>query len=432
MRVHMTLHRRPLAVTLALGLLAAILALAALGGTDSGTAQAAASFAPQCTDPSYPATRDRANPLMLARRPRRGDPLAGAQFFVPGPARGDAAGAIAQLMGYDSGQALGAGLPLGGFSDSESWATFARFAARRLASLPGAVQHKIRLLEKIAREPQAMRISSFSQGGSPAGIYSQTRKLFCTIMRADPHSVPIVSTYFLHPELGGCGTAAQINADRPTFESQVDAMARAIGRRPVALFLELDFVGSSSCMVRSGGLHAWEALGRYVATTFEARPHTVVYLVGGYSDSNNAAYAARLLNAAGIRRIQGFFTNDTHIQWTSHELAYARAIAARTHGAHFVINTAQNGRGPLLNRHPVTEGVEDLCNPPRRGLGIPDTTSPGLDRHLDALAWITPPGNSSGSCNGGPPSGSFWPARAEALAANANLQLGPGYRSKRY
>jgi endoglucanase len=209
-------------------------------------------------------------------------------------------------------------------------------------------------------------------------------------------------------------------------------MARGIGRRPVALFLELDAVGSSSCMRKAGSLPAWESLIRYEALTLEALPHTAVYLEGGYSDSGNAQYAAGLLNHMGIRQVQGFYTNDTHLQWTSHELRYAKAVSRQTAGAHFVINTSSNGRGPVLNPHPRTQGVEDLCNPPGRGLGIPDTTTPGLDRHLDALLWVVPPGNSSGTCNGGTASGTFWLARAEELAANANAQLGPGYASRPY
>ncbi len=94
------------------------------------------------------------------------------------------------------------------------------------------------------------------------------------------------------------------------------------------------------------------------------------------------------------------------------------------------MNTAQNGRGPKLNPHPVRQGIEDLCNPPGRGLGPRDTTHSGFAR-ADALLWTAVPGNSSG-CGGGPPGGVFYPARAIGLAARANEQLGPGYPSRPY
>jgi endoglucanase len=94
------------------------------------------------------------------------------------------------------------------------------------------------------------------------------------------------------------------------------------------------------------------------------------------------------------------------------------------------VNTADNGRGPLLNPHPITQGVEDLCNPPNRGLGPTDTTTTGFGA-ADAFLWTHPPGNSSG-CGGGPPGGVFWVARAVQEAENANNRLGPGFPSQPY
>lgn len=101
------------------------------------------------------------------------------------------------------------------------------------------------------------------------------------------------------------------------------------------------------------------------------------------------------------------------------------------HGAHFIVNTSQNGNGPLLNRHPSTQGIEDLCNPPGRGLGPQPTTHTGFTL-ADAWLWTSPPGNSAGTCNGGPPGGTFWTARAIKLAEQANNRLGPRYPSRPY
>ena len=110
----------------------------------------------------------------------------------------------------------------------------------------------------------------------------------------------------------------------------------------------------------------------------QALPHTVVYIEGGYSDLNTVAYTAKVLNAIGVSKIRGFFTNDTHDNWTSLEVKWATAIAKRTHGAHFIVNTASNGRGALRNHDRADNGNEDLCNPPGRGLGPRDTTNTGF------------------------------------------------------
>jgi endoglucanase len=163
----------------------------------------------------------------------------------------------------------------------------------------------------------------------------------------------------------------------------------------------------------------------------EALPHTVVYIEGGYSDSNSVGYTARILNAIGVNKIRGFFTNDTHENWTINEVRWGEKISKLTHGAHFIVDTAANGNGPKVNRNRVKYGNDDLCNPPDRSLGPMNTTATGSP-DVDAFLWTHPPGNSSGSCAGGPASGTFWAAYAVGLADRAKQQLGPGLPARPY
>ena len=378
-----------------------------------------------CADPAsrYPAHRDPANPLDLPTPPGA-NPLRSAKFFVPGPAKGSAASTIAEMVGDGRG-----------LEDlSETWRQFSYDLhhgplAQRLAGNP-RLAHRVAELSKIAAEPEAQRISSSSSGGGPGAIYAQTTKILCQNLAADPGSIPIFDTYFLHPDLGGCPSSRQIHADMPTFHRRVDEMAAAVGRRPAVFLLELDGLGSTACIAQHGSLPTWEAALRYEVDRMAALPHTVVYLEAGYSDANSVGYTAAALNRIGIGRIRGFFTNDTHLAWTIDEARWATAISRRTHGAHFIVDTAENGRGPLLNKHPVTQGIEDLCNPPGRGLGPKDTTDTGF-RYADAWMWTHPPGNSSG-CGGGPPAGVFWPAKAIGDAERANQRLGPTFPGRPY
>ena len=46
-------------------------------------------------------------------------------------------------------------------------------------------------------------------------------------------------------------------------------------------------------------------------------PHAVVYVDAGAADAHNPRYIARLLRRVGVGRIQGFFTNATHQDWTA-------------------------------------------------------------------------------------------------------------------
>lgn len=375
--------------------------------------------AQQCSDP-HPATRVPGNPLDLPHAPGR-DPLNGARFFVPGPAHGAAAQTIARLVGAS-------------VSADETWAQFRHqlpqgSLAAKLRPHRG-LAHEVAELSKIAGQPEAQRFSSYAGGGDPGATFAQVQKIFCTNLASDPRSIPIITTYFMHADLGSCPTPAQVRADQPVFHRRVDEMAAATARRPAVFLLEIDALGTSSCVTRMGSMPEWENDLRYEIGEIAALPHTVVYVEAGYSDSNSIRYAAKILNAIGIRRIRGFFTNDTHLNWTINEVRWATAISKLTHGAHFIVNTADNGRGPLLNPHPRTRGIENLCNPPGRGLGPMNTTQTGYQL-ADAWLWAHPPGNSSG-CGGGPPGGTFWPQKAVGLAERANQRLGPRFPSRPY
>ncbi len=411
---------RALGRSLALVLTLVATAAAVLAGSASAHHTRVRALGAQGCADTAPATRDPSNPLDLPQAPGR-DPLSGAKFFVPGPAHGAAAEAIVQLLGAS-------------VTDQETWTHFSDRLqhgdlAAKLRANPG-LAHEVAELSKIAAQPEAQRFSSYSGGGGPGAIAAQVNKIFCDSLASDPGSIPIINTYFMHADLKGCPTTAQVQADEPVFHRRVDEMAAATGRHPAVYLLEVDAIGSSSCIAKTGSLPAWEADLRYEINAIAALPHTVVYVEGGYSDSNTVGYAARVLNGIGIGKIRGFFTNDTHLNWTINEVRYATAVSKRTHGAHFIVNTADNGRGPVLNPHPRTQGIENLCNPPGRGLGPQDTTDTGYPL-ADAWMWTHPPGNSSG-CGGGPSGGTFWPERAVGLAERANGRLGPGFPSRPY
>jgi len=148
-------------------------------------------------------------------------------------------------------------------------------------------------------------------------------------------------------------------------------------------------------------------------------PRLVIYLDGGAADALPAWKTARLLRRTGVSQIQGFFLNSTHFDWTSHEIRYGEQISRLTGGKHFVVNTGENGRGPLRPANIVTQGMEVLCNPSGRGLGPKPTTNTGY-RNVDAFAWTSNPGESGGPCvAGAPPTGAYWPAYGLMLVRNA-------------
>ena len=85
------------------------------------------------------------------------------------------------------------------------------------------------------------------------------------------------------------------------------------------------------------------------------------------------------------------------------ETSYAHALSKALGGTHAVIDTSRNGAG--------SNG--EWCNPPGRLIG----EEPGAtgDDVIDLNLWIKPPGESDGTCNGGPAAGQWWPQAAIEL-----------------
>jgi Glycosyl hydrolases family 6 len=438
---------------------AAMPARARAGATLAPTAGASTS-PQQCASPQLGSKRDPHNPLELALAPGS-DPLHGAHFFVDGPAHGTVAKAIEKLIGDTTV-----------YPSTESWADFtASFAHAPLAALVSnpAVAKQVRLLEKIGSQEATNNLSEFGMGGGPGAIYAQATKVMCRNMLADPtpDTVPAFSTFFVYPHGTFCPTTKELLANQATFRRQIDELAKATGSRRAVFMMEIDSVGASWC-IKGKALGLFEGDLRYEITKLSSLPHTVVYQEAGSSDEGSPSKTAgRLAQICLVKvankwsnacaRMRGFWTNSTHFNWSIREIHFGqqltkrldKLIFRRTHRhyhAFQVINTAQNGRGPLKRTGPGKHGVEYLCNPAGRGLGRLPTanTAPTFDGHmfgghwpkriLDAFLWTGVPGRSHNSnCYpGAAPAGVFDLRFGLELAQNANQQLGAGFKSQPY
>jgi endoglucanase len=323
-------------------------------------------------DPVAP--RDPQNPLALPVAPAAGNPLAGATFFV----------------------------------DPESE------AAHAAQSNP--------TLDVIAREPGTARFGSFSFGhnGVP-DIATAVSRYLSRAQVEQPGTVPLLATYrILH---GLCGHASDSPADAASYRDFINGFASGIGSYRAVLFLEMDSIITMPCLSKHGQAVREAELRYAINTLVAACPHLVIYLDAGAADALSPRDAARFLRASGVAKIQGFFLNATHFDWTSNEIRYGEKISRLTGGKHFVINTGENGQGPLRPHDIVHQGLEVLCNPPGRGLGPLPTAETGY-RNVDMFAWTSNPGESGGSCGAGaPPTGQYWPAYAKVLVQNADFKV---------
>ena len=353
------------------------------------------------------------------------NPLAGAHLFVESPWQygGDAANAIASEvgMGYLSHEQGGTPIPWGDFE--------ARVNAMHLSP---SVAFRVHMLEKIGNYPQAHQFSLYTAGGSGPNIFTQVQNYLCRMQRTDPAAAAVITTYFV--KHNGCNSGNQ-----PNFVAEVNAVKEAVGNFPALIFVEEDGI-DTICWRSPAAVTGRAALLKYEIDTLSQLPHALLYVEGGTSDADSPAAAARVLNAADAYKIRGFFTNDTHFNWAYKEIQYGNRVSALTHGLHFVVDTRGDGNGPLLNPLPVTQGVEQLCNPPGRALGptpgASDGSSYGMySAHLDGFVWVTSPGEStSPTCPGQAThyaaSGIFDENIAIGFASRANDRIGPSPRFK--
>jgi endoglucanase len=263
----------------------------------------------------------------------------------------------------------------------------------------------------------------------------------------EPNPEPLVANYLEDTQLAQPGSVVEMTtyslvhgacrpSDSPSFVQRfhdwIDKLAEGIGNYRVILYFEEDalITVGRTCPTPHGVHVRMVNELNWAVHRLEHDPHLVVYLDGGAADAMPWPRTAQLLDEAGVHDAQGSFLNSTHFDWTTSELHYGQQIAKELGGVHFVVNTGANGRGPLLSKDPVHQGIEQLCNPLGRGLG-PLTTHTGY-KWADAFAWFSTPGlsggNGPGCPAGSPPTAQYWAKYAVMLVRNwVNRVTGPHY-----
>jgi endoglucanase len=250
---------------------------------------------------------------------------------------------------------------------------------------------KADLIWKIAREPRNMWLGRFT---SPNFAVKVRRLLDAA---ASEGAVPLFTV--LRAQSTKCSPTYQGGGpaeDRRTRD-WYDALARVIGNTRVVIAFEPDSLGTIDCHARSRRDDRIRLL-RYGVDALSKLPNTTVYIEATASDWESAAKVARKLRAVGIAKVRGFMLNATHYDWTRANIQYGLEVSRRTGGKHFVINTAENGRGPVHVRQANGRRLTVWCNPGLRGLGPPPTTNTSHPK-VDAYLWINRPGYAQ-SCQG--------------------------------
>ena len=202
-------------------------------------------------------------------------------------------------------------------------------------------------------------------------------------------------------------------ASADAYRAWIGAFADAIGTRKAVVILEPDALPLMDCLSPAQQQQRTELI-RSAVRMLKSRPGIAVYIDAGNARWQPADLMAERLIAAGVGFADGFSLNVSNFHTTEDNAAFGQALAGRLGGKHFVIDTSRNGLG----------GSEpyDWCNPPGRGLGAPPTASTAYEL-ADAYLWIKRPGESDGTCHGGPSAGGWWSEYALGLAAQMPMTL---------
>lgn len=246
-----------------------------------------------------------------------------------------------------------------------------------------------------------MRIADAAQGfwyGDWTPTDQVTEQVSAVVRAANNrNAVPVLVTYDI--PVRDCHGYSGGGASSPSaYRTWIDNFAAGIGQHRAVVIVEPDALAQLDCL-SPDQQQTRLALLRYAVSRLTTTDATT-YLDAGHSGWKQPAEMADRLKHAGVENARGFSLNVSNFDRTSDETAYGHAIeTALSRRTPFVIDTSRNGAGPTADNA--------WCNPPGRALGALPTTQTS-DNDIDAFLWIKRPGESDGTCNGGPPAGQFW------------------------
>ena len=279
-------------------------------------------------------------------------------------------------------------------------------AARDAAALATTDPVTAAALRKIASHSQA---DWFGDWNPTDRVKSDVSARVTTIAKAGAY--PVLVTYDI-PERDCHGYSGGGASSADAFRAWISAFKSGIGTRAAAVIVEPDALAQLGCLTPTDQQTRLDLLN-YASKTLSAGGNVSVYLDAGNAGWIPSSVMAGRLSKAGISYDRGFSLNVSGFGWTADQVNYGHQIAPLIGWKRFVIDTSRNGLGPS------TGTTEPWCNPSGRALGVAPTALTG-DKQVDAELWIKRPGESDGTCNGGPTAGTWWRDYAVGLAQRAS------------
>ncbi|KQY24009.1 endoglucanase [Cellulomonas sp. Root485] len=200
-----------------------------------------------------------------------------------------------------------------------------------------------------------------------------------------------------------CGSYSGGGVAESAYAAWIDTIASGIQGRPYVI-LEPDALAQLGDCNGQGDRIGFLKYAAKALTLKGAR----VFIDAGNSGWLPVSTVVSRLNQVGFEYAVGFALNTSNYHTTSASKTYGQQISQQLGGKKFVIDTSRNGNG--------SNG--EWCNPRGRALGEkPTLVNDGSG--LEALLWVKLPGESDGTCNGGPSAGAWYQEIALELARNA-------------
>jgi len=260
------------------------------------------------------------------------------------------------------------------------------------------------LIDRIASQPVARWLGDWSRN-----VAREVNDAVSTMTSAG--ALPVFVAYDIpyrdcgSYSAGGAGGAA-------SYRTWIGDFAKGVAGRQAIVILEPDALAEMDCLPPAGRDER-VSLMRGAVRTLKAQAASV-YIDAGNARGKPAPVMATRLQQAGLAMADGFSLNVSNFQPTSISVTYGEQISRLTGGKHFIIDTSRNG---------LAANSTEWCNPRGRALGVAPTTNTGHPL-IDAFLWVKQPGESDGTCNGGPSAGSWWSAYALELSRLAATLTG--------
>ena len=259
-------------------------------------------------------------------------------------------------------------------------------AKRQAETLRRSRPQDAAMLAQIADQPVARWL-----GGWVGDIGREVDNAVSTITRSG--ALPVFVAYNIPGRDCGQYSAGGANGS-DAYRKWIRSFADGLRGRQAIVVLEPDALAGMDCL-NASGQEQRIALLRDAVQVLSAQ-RASVYVDAGHARWKSAEQMAALLRRVDVESAAGFSLNVSNYIDNAANIAFGERVSRLLGGKHFIIDTSRNGLG----------STKEWCNARGQALGIAPTTKTGHPL-VDAFLWIKQPGESDGSCQGGPKAGAW-------------------------